>query len=176
LFRKIDGSRTTQSRFVNLTKPLLTHSGSYYYVTVLPPVMIRFEPEAYKEILEHAREGKPHEVCGVLGGVREDGEAQVEYVRRVENVSETPQVNYLMEPEDQLESIDEVEERGYEVVGFYHSHPEGPEQPSETDAARANWPGHSYVIVSLGPEEPFTGSWLWTGEGFEKEEVVTESD
>ncbi len=138
---------------------------------------IVFSQDAYDEIIEHAREGKPYEICGVLGGERDDDEGRVEFTRRVENVSETPRVNYLMEPEDQLEAIDDVEERG-EVVGFYHSHPEGPEQPSETDEARANWPRHSYVIVSLGPDEPFVGSWLWTGEdgGFEEEEVVVESD
>jgi len=138
--------------------------------------MIRFDSDTHGEVIQHAREGKPHEVCGVLGGNRDDGEAQVGYVRRVENVSETPRVNYLMEPEEQLEAIDEVQEAGYDVVGFYHSHPEGPEQPSETDAERANWPDHSYVIVSLGLGEPFTGSWVWTGEEFEQEEVVAESD
>jgi len=138
--------------------------------------MITFENRSHDEVLQHAREGKPHEVCGVLGGERDDGEARVHHVRRVENVSETPRVNYLMEPEDQLAAIDEVEDAGYGVVGFYHTHPEGPENPSETDAARANWPGHSYVIVSLGPDEPFTGSWLWTGEEFEEEEVVVDSD
>jgi len=132
--------------------------------------MIRFTRDAYDSILEHAREGKPHEICGVLGGERRDGDALVEFTRRVENVSETPRVNYLMEPEEQLEAIDEVEEDS-EVVGFYHSHPEGPESPSETDSDRANWPGHSYVIVSLGPDEPFVGSWEWTGDAFDDEEV-----
>jgi len=137
--------------------------------------MVSFTPDAYEEIIEHAREGKPYEICGVLGGRRDGDEARVEFVRRVENVSETPRVNYLMEPEDQLAAIDDVEERG-DVVGFYHSHPEGPRQPSETDADRANWPRHSYVIVSLGRDEPFVGSWRWTGEAFDDEEVVVDSD
>jgi proteasome lid subunit RPN8/RPN11 len=148
---------------------------TYYYGRRIFLVMVTFESEAYEEIIQHAREGKPHEICGVLGGERHEDEARVEFTRRVENVSETPRVNYLMEPEDQLEAIDDVEDRG-EVIGFYHSHPEGPEEPSETDAARANWPDHSYVIVSLGPDEPFVGSWIWTGERFEEEEVVVDSD
>jgi len=148
-------------------------SATYYYDAAVLPAMINFEADAYDEIIEHAREGKPHEICGVLGGDRDQN--RVEFVRRVENVSETPRVNYLMEPEEQLAAIDDVEESG-DVIGFYHSHPEGPEEPSETDAARANWPDHSYVIVSLGPDEPYVGSWLWTGEEFEQEEVVVESD
>jgi proteasome lid subunit RPN8/RPN11 len=68
-----------------------------------------------------------------------------------------------------------------EVVGFYHSHPAGPDGPSATDRAQARWPDHVYVIVSLGgaeraaspeaddgpPEATATvGAWLWTGETF----------
>lgn len=135
--------------------------------------MISFEPEVYDDVVEHARRGKPYEVCGVLGG-RRGRESGVRMAVPVENVSETPRTNYLMEPESQLEAIDEVEEGGLEVVGFYHSHPAGPEEPSETDAARANWPDHSYVIVSLGGEEPFVGSWRWTGEEFRSEDVGVE--
>lgn len=135
--------------------------------------MITFDGEVYDDVLEHARRGKPYEVCGVLGGERVR-ESRVRMAVRVENVSDTPRTNYLMEPESQLEAIDEVEDAGLDVVGFYHSHPEGPDRPSETDAARANWPDHSYVIVSLGGEEAFVGSWRWTGKEFRMEDVGVE--
>ncbi|MDY6780709.1 MAG: M67 family metallopeptidase, partial [Halobacteria archaeon] len=103
---------------------------------------------------------------------RADSEGtRAESVYRVENVSDTPRTNYLMDSEEQLGTIDELEDDGYEVVGFYHSHPEGPDYPSTTDEERANWPDHSYVIVSLGGEEPYVGSWRWTGEEFEREAV-----
>ena len=61
--------------------------------------------------------------------------------------------------------MDRIEENGMEVVGFYHSHPIGPDEPSETDAADATWDGYSYVIVSLNGSHPFVGSWRWTGDG-----------
>ncbi|MDY6764496.1 MAG: M67 family metallopeptidase, partial [Halobacteria archaeon] len=90
----------------------------------------------------------------------------------VENASETPRTNYLMESEDQLEKIEKIEDEGLEIVGFYHSHPKGPNNPSQTDAERATWPDHSYVIVSLRDDNnPFVGSWVWTGEEFKEEEV-----
>ncbi|MDY7081003.1 MAG: desampylase [Halobacteria archaeon] len=133
--------------------------------------MITFDADVYDGIIAHARDGKPHEICGVLGGKRGDDNSKVEAFYEVENVSETPRTNYLMDSEAQLQTIDTVEEDGYDVVGFYHSHPEGANQPSETDAARANWPSHSYVIVSLAGDEPFVGSWRWTGEEFEDETV-----
>ncbi|MFB6283103.1 MAG: desampylase [Halobacteria archaeon] len=136
--------------------------------------MIVFDGDCHEEMVEQARDGVPYEICGVLAGESNRDEVRVERIYPVENVSDTPEVNYLMEPEEQLQTLDKIEDDGFEVVGFYHSHPEGPEVPSETDASRANWPDYSYVIVSLGRDEPFVGSWRWTGEEFEKETVELE--
>jgi proteasome lid subunit RPN8/RPN11 len=65
-----------------------------------------------------------------------------------------------------------IEDGGEDVVGFYHSHPSGPPRPSQTDTARATWEGYSYVIVSLDGQQPYVGSWRWTGDHFEQEVVA----
>jgi proteasome lid subunit RPN8/RPN11 len=139
------------------------------------------------EIVAHASEGAPEEVCGVLAGARGTEERQVEEssseVRRVEahhpagNAAETPQTRYEIDPREQLELLEAVEAAGREVVGFYHSHPRGPAQPSATDAAQATWPDRSYVIVALdGGDEASVSSWRWTGEAFEGEVVRVVED
>ena len=38
--------------------------------------------------------------------------------------------------------------KGLDVVGFYHSHPNAPARPSQYDLDHA-WPFYSYVIVSV---------------------------
>jgi proteasome lid subunit RPN8/RPN11 len=38
-------------------------------------------------------------------------------------------------------------------MGFYHSHPDAPVQPSQTDLENA-WPFYTYLIVSLQDGEP----------------------
>ena len=43
----------------------------------------------------------------------------------------------------------EGRERGEDIVGFYHSHPDHPAQWSTTDLAEAHWFGCSYVITSV---------------------------
>jgi proteasome lid subunit RPN8/RPN11 len=43
----------------------------------------------------------------------------------------------------------EGSDRGEEIVGFYHSHPDHPAQWSGTDLAEAYWFGCSYVITSV---------------------------
>lgn len=151
------------------------------------------------KIVAHAREGAPEEVCGILAGSRGDGEHadhRVEAARPAGNVADRPRTRYEIDPREQLELVEAVEDAGRAVVGFYHSHPRGPGEPSATDAAEATWPGRSYLIVSLDggvdsrdspevpgehaasgtsaerhPSDASVGSWRWTGEEFVPEDV-----
>lgn len=89
------------------------------------------------------------------------------------NVAEAPRTRYRIDPEELLATVEEIEAAGRDVVGFYHSHPNGPERPSATDEERATWSDYSYVICSL-TDEPSLDSWRWAGEEFEEEEIVEE--
>jgi len=133
--------------------------------------MLVLSRSQYDALVDHAREGAPEEVCGMLSGSRSDDVATVERVDRVANVADASRVTYTLDPEEQLSVMDDVEAAGDEVVGFYHSHPAGPPRPSETDAAQAAWPGYTYVIVSLDGAEPFVGAWRWDGTEFQREDV-----
>jgi proteasome lid subunit RPN8/RPN11 len=124
----------------------------------------------YDEIVNQGYEGGDEEVCGVLAGDQGDDESVVRAIRQVDNVAETPQIRYAMDPEAQLAAIESAEADGHEVVGFYHTHPTGPPRPSETDVARATWSGYSYAICAFGGY-PFLGSWRWTDDGFRRETV-----
>ncbi|WP_418282856.1 desampylase [Halorubrum sp. DTA98] len=141
--------------------------------------MIEFTRATYDDVVYHAYSGGEEEICGVLAGTHgSDGDPSV--VTRsyeTENVADTPEIRYLIDPAEQLEVIETIEDDGLDVVGFYHSHPTGPTEPSETDAARATWPGYSYVICALNGY-PFVGSWRWRddNDGFEQETVVVRSD
>ncbi|WP_458209604.1 desampylase [Haladaptatus sp. NG-SE-30] len=139
--------------------------------------MLVLSREVYDTLVSHARRGRPSEVCGILAGRRDSDQsdaARVEDIYRTENVSDTPQTNYELDPEEQLTIMEEIEADGQDVIGFYHSHPGGPDTPSETDAADATWDDYSYVIVSLNGAYPFVGSWRWTSESFEPEVVQLE--
>lgn len=126
--------------------------------------MLSFSRTAFDALLSHAREGSPREICGVLGGK----ETTVTTAHRVPNVADSPGTRYELDPERQLDAIETVESEG-ELLGFYHSHPAGPSEPSATDRAQATWPDAYYVIVSL-PDESMS-AWYWTGEQFVREPV-----
>lgn len=106
------------------------------------------------DILAHARDGAPEEVCGLLAGTIQDGAHVVERVFRIRNAHSRPVGEYLLDPAEHLRVTLHVEDDlGLQVIGFYHSHPGGPPRFSATDAARATWPGVSYLLVWLRPQE-----------------------
>jgi proteasome lid subunit RPN8/RPN11 len=53
----------------------------------------------------------------------------------------------------------QADTEGMNVIGFYHSHPDWPAIPSQTDITWA-WEGSYYLIVSVHEGRPFnTGVW-----------------
>lgn len=125
---------------------------------MLPPPfffsMLRLPRSVLEGLLRKARLAAPEECCGLLAGRVEGSAHAVERALPVRNASPRPRVEYLLDPEEQLRALLRVEdELGLCVVGFYHSHPAGPAQHSSLDEARASWPGASYLLVHLAPEE-----------------------
>jgi proteasome lid subunit RPN8/RPN11 len=99
------------------------------------------------EIFAHVDAHKPNEACGLLGGQG----GRVEKVYLMANATPSP-VRYSMEPEKLIQTILEIEERGWELLGIFHSHPAGPPTPSATDIAEAYYPDSAYVICAPGPD------------------------
>lgn len=137
--------------------------------------MITFSREAYDEVVYAAYDGHEEEACGLLAGEFDSSETKVDAVYPAENAADRPEIRYYIDPEEQLELIETIEDEGLEMAGFYHSHPAGPPRPSTTDADRATWPGLSYIIVSLDGY-PFLGSWRWRDGTFEPELVRVGGD
>jgi proteasome lid subunit RPN8/RPN11 len=106
-----------------------------------------------ERILEHARAGYPYEVCGVLLGRLGSAPARIEAVREVENRErESPRTRYVIAPEDLLQVDRQARQHGLEVLGYYHSHPDHPARPSETDrrlAAESLSDGVLHMVVSV---------------------------
>jgi proteasome lid subunit RPN8/RPN11 len=116
----------------------------------------------------HAREAAPAECCGVLLGA---GDEVVEAVR-TRNSADQP-TRFLIDPRDHFDAIRSGRSRGLDVVGFYHSHPHSPAEPSETDIAEANYPDHLVLIVSLAADPPDARLFRFDGRNFRTEPFVT---
>lgn len=105
---------------------------------------MRIRQDAYDRIVAHAKEEIPNECCGLLIGTP----AFIHDVVRARNVRRSP-TKFQVEPADHFAAIRKARAAGFAVVGAYHSHPNGPSGPSETDRLRLNDPTMVHVIVSL---------------------------
>ena len=112
--------------------------------------MLRIPQPAFNALRAHGEETYPHECCGVLLGRMEDAQRQVVEVIRCGNTrDDRPQDRYDIDPRDVIRIQRQGRERGLDIVGFYHSHPDHPARWSQTDLAEAHWIGCSYVITSV---------------------------
>lgn len=112
--------------------------------------MIRIPKEILDELIGHAKEGFPNEVCGMLGGV--DGTVSAIY--RMTNTDASAE-HFTMDPKEQFAAVKDMRAKGIGMLAIYHSHPETPARPSEEDIRLALTPGVSHVIVSLA--DPVAG-------------------
>ncbi len=113
--------------------------------------MLKVTRTEYETLRRHGEETYPNECCGVLlGRVDENGTRIVTTVAQAGNTrTDSPHNRYNIDPRDQIRIQREGRERGEEVIGYYHSHPDHPARWSPTDLAEAHWPGLSYVITSV---------------------------
>jgi proteasome lid subunit RPN8/RPN11 len=103
-----------------------------------------------EHIHEHAKEAYPEECAGAMVGMNLDGMKIVVDVWRAKNTHEEERGRrFLIEPLKIKEFEERAAERDMDVLGFYHSHPDHPAEPSDYDREHA-WPTYSYVIASVG--------------------------
>jgi len=79
---------------------------------------------------------------------------------------------YELDPQDFMRADQEAREAGLEIVGIWHSHPDHPAEPSETDRVTA-WEGWSYLIATVTADGvPAVRSWRLAGELFAEETLT----
>ena len=98
----------------------------------------------YKAMLAHLQTNYPLEACGILAGIG----AHITHLYPIDNILASA-VAYEMDAQQQLAAMIALEERGWQMVAIFHSHPTGPEFPSAADIHQAYYPACIYIIVSL---------------------------
>ena len=116
---------------------------------------LRIAPELVETIRQHGVATYPHECCGALLGRDSSSEAEPSLPREIMDLfplvnrrDDSPHNRFSVTPRDVIDADRAAQERGLEVVGWYHSHPDHPARPSEYDREHA-WPWYSYIIVSV---------------------------
>jgi proteasome lid subunit RPN8/RPN11 len=119
-----------------------------------------------QKIRDHGAETYPHECCGALLGRDLDVSATlapdaaerssreiVALFPLVNRRDDSPRNRFSVTSDDVRDAEKAAREKGIDVVGWYHSHPDHPAAPSEYDRDHA-WPWYSYIIVSVANGKP----------------------
>jgi len=123
--------------------------------------MIRIEADAWSTMVAHARSTYPNECCGAMLGATEDETKMVRVAMPLQNAFEGAQAaRYELRPEDLLAADKAARERGMDLIGIYHSHPDCDAYFSKTDLQNS-CPWYSFVVLSIQKGEfHHANSWL----------------
>jgi proteasome lid subunit RPN8/RPN11 len=139
--------------------------------------VLRVPRGVYESLRAHGEETYPHECCGALLGLPSPEGWQIADALRAGNTrTDSSHNRYHIAPVELVKIQREARQRGLEIAGFYHSHPDHPAQWSQTDFAEAHWLGCSYVITEVAQgKAAVTNSFLLDGATEEDKRFVVET-
>ena len=97
--------------------------------------------EQIEEMQRHVEDCYPEEGCGILGGFSD----RVAWVIPITNMLHSL-TRYQMDPREQIDAFFKIEDAGGKLIGIFHSHPNGPEFPSESDVRESAFPEAVHII------------------------------
>lgn len=112
---------------------------------MIPRILLR---EMEKHVFASRRK---MEVCGLLAGKFNIAVSLHPVTNSLHSA-----VRFNMEPMELLAALMEMEKKGREIVAIYHTHPNGPDHPSQTDVSEAFIPDIVHIIWSFSE-----GAWRW---------------
>ena len=136
--------------------------------------MLKIKKEVIEEIKRQGEKGYPYEICGFLIGEIDFGNnirTAVEAFQVENQNKERANDRFEIAPQDYLKVENYADQKGLMIVGIYHTHPDHPDRPSETDLRFAQ-PDMSYIILSVknGKAENWR-SWELINGKFQEEQV-----
>ena len=115
---------------------------------------LQLDRELAGKIGAHGAADYPHECCGaLLGADAATGRVVRDLVPLSNRRDDSPRNRFAITAEDVRAAERAATERGLDLIGWYHSHPDHPARPSEFDREHA-WPWYSYIIVAVAAGAP----------------------
>lgn len=99
-------------------------------------------------IEREARTTFPKECCGLIEGIRENNTVRVTAVHPTRNLAAAPD-RFEIDPAEHIRLLRALRGTGREIVGCYHSHPNGLAEPSPHDREAAAEENFIWLIVAV---------------------------
>ena len=108
-------------------------------------------PELRAQILSEAEVALPRECCGLIEGARGGTAVQATGLHSARNLSPEPD-RFEIDPADHFAALRAARTKGREIVGCYHSHPNGRAEPSPRDREGAAERGFIWLIAATAQD------------------------
>jgi proteasome lid subunit RPN8/RPN11 len=102
----------------------------------------------HDRLLEEGSSAFPRECCGLIEGVLEETVARVTTIHPTRNLA-TDSDRFEIDPAEQIALMKRLRGTGREIIGCYHSHPNGRAEPSARDRAGAFGADFLWLIVAV---------------------------
>jgi len=120
---------------------------------------VQLSNELNAMLSEHAQADYPNECCGLLVGSIQSDIVKITEVHPSKNLtSGNPAKSFEVDPKLRFDVMREAQSRndGVDIIGHYHSHPDGPAAPSAKDLSMAYEPNMVWLICRVAPNEEVT--------------------
>jgi len=114
-------------------------------------------------LFDGATAAPDREICGLLFG----SPIRIDRAEPADNVAERPRDTFEIDPRALIAALRAERAGGEQVIGHYHSHPNGSAEPSPRDLAAAE-PGRLWLIIGGGVAR----LWIMENGGFRELKLV----
>ena len=127
------------------------------------------------QLMTEARKAFPCECCGLVEGTISGSHARATALHAARNLAVEPD-RFEIDPEVQFTLLRGLRGTARQIIGCYHSHPNGRPEPSERDLAAASEDGFLWLIAALEPRvELPIAAFVSIGSAFSRMRVVAAS-
>jgi [CysO sulfur-carrier protein]-S-L-cysteine hydrolase len=129
------------------------------------PFRLRLPQSLYRDMVAQAVAELPNECCGLLAGTVADAIGLVRQRYPLLNATADPRL-FESDAKSMFAAVRDMDNRGFEVLAVYHSHPSAAPIPSRTDLERNYSPDVVNLIISLQGREPEVRGWWLSSDDF----------
>lgn len=107
--------------------------------------MLTIAPDAHASMMAAAAAAHPLEACGLLFGHG----SRIESAQTTANIAADPASHFEIDPTALIAAHRAMRDgAGPQIVGYFHSHPNGLARPSATDVESAAHDGRVWIIIA----------------------------
>lgn len=122
-------------------------------------MIVRLSAGQHVQLEREARAALPRESCGLIEGRRDPDDLDIVALHPCRNLARSDDA-FEIDPVEQFRLMRALRGTNREIIGCYHSHPNGKPEPSPRDIAAASEEGFLWLIVTTSGGVPSLGAYV----------------